>query len=488
MRARVRARRAVLGLVLTLLAVFMLLESERSSGDPPVTVAISVDTRHPGAPVPPQFLGLSFELSSLGQLGALATHGDLVALLRAFGPGLLRFGGVSADTRVAWTEGRAVRPAWASSVLGPGELRLLAQLATRTGWHVLLTLGLAHYNARAAAREVAAAKRALGPWLSGIEVGNEPDAYEHHRLRPLPWTSAQYAEQVAGYRHAIARVARDVAIAGPDASGSHAFADWGASEVRSVRPALLTGHHYPLGCAATPPPSIERLLSVRVRREEAASLARYMSVSRRSGIRLRLDEANSVSCGGVAGVSNTFASALWAVSYIAKTMAAGVSGINLHGNPGRCSGYSPLCAATPARLTAGALVAQPEWYSLLLASRLIGERPVRTKVATPHPNLSVTGLLGPHRRLQFVIIDDEPPGRDPTALSLHVGGHYRAASVLSLTAPGPAATSGVQLGGNAVARDGTWHAPADLPQIPVRGGAVGLTLAPSSAALVTVTR
>ena len=89
------------------------------------------------------------------------------------------------------------------------------------------------------------------------------------------------------------------------------------------------------------------MLSAPIRRLEASSLARYMAVTRSSGIPFRLDEANSVSCGGKAGISNAFASALWATAYIARTMAAGVSGINFQGNPANCLGYSPVCAADP---------------------------------------------------------------------------------------------------------------------------------------------
>ena len=69
-----------------------------------VPVSVTFDLNRPGPPVPPRFLGLSFELSSLRQIAAYASGGDLVTLLRSLGPGVLRFGGVSADTRVAWSD------------------------------------------------------------------------------------------------------------------------------------------------------------------------------------------------------------------------------------------------------------------------------------------------------------------------------------------------------------------------------------------------
>src|SRR5262249_36771327 len=153
-------------------------------------------------------------------------------------------------------------------------------------------------------------------------------------------------------------------------------------------------------------PTITRLLSRTIRRKERESLERYTAVSRASEVPFRMDEANTVSCGGMAGISNTFASALWAVGYMAQAMRMGVSGINFHGNLANCQGYSPLCASTPEGLANGALGAQPEWYALLLAKALIGERPVRTLARSPgRPNVEVTALLGSRGRMHVVIVD-----------------------------------------------------------------------------------
>ncbi len=172
---------------------------------------------------------------------------------------------------------------------------------------------MAHFEPQAAAREVAAAHAALGRALVAVEVGNEPDAYGRHGFRVAPWGAQTYEEQVAVYREAIDALTPGVRFAGPDVSGSGAFAEWGNAEALSESPALLTGHHYPLGCAQTPAPS-DRNAAQR-RSAGAARRARWKptSASRVThGIPFRVDEAGSVSCGGVAGISDTFAAALWA--------------------------------------------------------------------------------------------------------------------------------------------------------------------------------
>jgi hypothetical protein len=232
-----------------------------------------------------------------------------------------------------------------------------------------------------------------------------------------------------------------------------------------------------------------------------------------------MDEANSVSCGGRAGISNTFAAALWATSYIAQGMSAGLAGINLQGNPANCFGYSPVCAATAANLAGGLLHPQPLWYALLLTRNLAGDRPVPTRVSvvpgtpapsataptapsiaplapeagvsspaprTGPPNVSVTTLRTPDRSLRFVVVDADPPGSAPATLRLHAGAGYAAASLLPLQASSPEATSAVYLGGRSVAGDGSWASPRNVPLTAPQGGVYAITVAPSSAALVTL--
>ena len=449
-------------------------------------VTIGLEPAAAGRPVPHRFLGLSFEVGSLELLGQLGERGNLVTLLRSLGPGVLRLGGVTADQNVAWTDAQTPRPGWASATIGPAQIHSLAKLARRSGWTVLLTVGLAHFEPEAAAREVAFAKQALGPYLAGVEVGNEPDALGRHGFRPLPWIAQGYEEDVSIYREAIAKLAPGVPVAGPDVSGSGAFLEWGTAEALSQEPALLTGHHYPLGCTSVPAPTIPGLLSPAMRGREAQSLETYVGIARAQGIPLRIDEANSVSCGGVAGVSDTFGSALWATGYVGQTMAVGAAGLNLHGHPLSCSGYSPLCLPDPAAAAAGMLRAQPDWYALLLARTLVGYRPLPTRItAAGAPNIAAAGFSGPNHTLKLLVSDDDAPGALPLAMTVGVGAGFGTATVLRLSAASPSAGAGVRIAGREVSADGSWREPAG-ETIRVRGGVLALKMAPSSAALVTV--
>ncbi len=500
----------MLALLASLVALTVTSTPAAAQAATPVNIAI--ESQAPGRPVPKRFLGLSFEAAALTQLAADANKGDLITLLRSLGPGVLRFGGITADQNVAWSDPETPAPAWASSTIGPAQMEALGELAKRSGWQVLLTVGLAHFEPQAAAREVAAAHRALGPYLAAVEIGNEPNAYGNHGFRGLPWIAQGYEEEVSDYRDAIEALTPGVPIAGPDVSGSGLFSEWGSEEALAQTPALLTGHHYPLGCARTPPPSIETLLSAAIRGAAARSLATYMTVASESGIPFRMDELGSVSCGGVPGVSNTFASALWATGYLAQAMDDGLVGINLQGNPTNCFGYTPLCAPSAEASAAGNLRAQPDWYALLMARSLIGYRPLPTTIGsaapapvepeepssgeqeTPPPSvpadtpdLVAAAFLGSGHTIKVVLSDQESPGANPLEINLAIGAGFAIGALMRLEAASPSSTDGMTLGGKTVADNGSWHEPKHPEIVTVRGGIATLQLNPSSAALLTLT-
>ncbi len=461
-----------------------LLATPRPTGAP---VAVTVTGGPAGPPVPPDFLGLSFEVRSLPRIAAYAAGGDLAGLLRSLGPGVLRFGGVSADLESAWVPSGSAAPRWAGTAIAGADLAGVAALARETGWRVLLTVDLGHYDPAAAAREAAAARALLGGRLAGIELGNEPDAYVRKELRSRGWSFAAYRRQAAAYRAAIQTAAPGVPIAGPDASSGLPGLAWVRAAAVDLRPALLTDHYYPLSSCGSTPTAAE-LLSPVTRSAESAMLARLAAIARARGAPLRLDETNNVSCEGQPGVSDTFAAALWALDFTARAMDSGIAGVNFHDLLDRHTSYSPLAAAGRRALAAGALHARPEWYALLAARALLGSRPLRARVAPAGAaeTLTASAARAPDGSLRLVLVDFDPPGSRPLAVRLRVAGRFAGGSVLRLTAPFPRASAGVRLGGRAVAPDGAWSAPAALPGVYRQGGPLALAMPASSAAVVTL--
>ncbi len=448
--------------------------------------SVSVDPAAAIGPiVPNDFLGLSFEASSLPTIAGYAGSGDLANLLRALGPGVMRFGGFSVDNETGWSD-EAAPPAWSHTTITPADLQGIAALARATGWRVLLGVTFGHVEPAAAAQEAQVAQAALGPSLAGISIGNEPDRFVADTLRTSPWSFADYVSEIDAYRAAIAAAAPGVPIAGPDASSGEAVLAWVKEEAAAEHPALLTAHFYPLTKCEAYAPKLSELVSPLTRTNESAILERLSAAAAAARIPLRLDETNNVSCRGQPGVSNVFASALWALDYVARAMASGVAGVNFHDLIAEPLSYSPLVAGDAQELASGELHANPEWYALLLAERLLGEQPVQAEVQGGASTLTAGAFVSPSGSVHLMLVDFAPTVAQRLLVRLRLPRSFRAGPILRLTAPGLRATSAVTLGGDAVGAEGTWSPAATLPYVSGKPGALELQMPGASAALVTL--
>ena len=103
-------------------------------------------------------------------------------------------------------------------------------------------------------------------------------------------------------------------------------------------------------------------------------------------------------------------------------------------------------------------------------------------------NLQVNTFLAPDGSLRAVIVDDDPPGARRAYVRLQVGSAFRYARMLPLTAPAQTSLSGVRLAGTAVAADGSWTQPTNLPGVRAKGGSITLAVSPSRVLMLTIER
>jgi hypothetical protein len=466
--------------------------------------SVTVGERPTGPRVPRDFVGLSFEATAIPLLAKYGHTGNLAALLRSLGEGVIRIGGVTADQRAAWVPPGTPRPAWASVAITPEDLRGIAALAHRSGWKVLLTVNLGHYDPTAAADEAAAAHAALGALLVGVAIGNEPDRYAREGLRPASWSSAEYLQQVGAYRSAIARAVPGVKIVAPDASSGIPPLPW-VSAAAAAHPTLLTDHYYPLSSCGGAKPNLSELASPVVRAHEADILGRLQEIERSSRLPVAIDETGSISCHGEPGVSNSFGAALWAVDWITRAMGAGMAGLHFHDLVTEPGAYSPLVFAPGTAGERGGvhpaadLHANPDWYALLLGAPLAGSIPVATRL-TGSRNLSAAAFaseptiapsatrarIGPRGKLLVTLVDFDAPSAKPLRVSLRVPPGFTSGSVLRLMAHSSASLAHVQLGGTEVPSSGAWHPRLPLPRLYGGPGSLSLELPASSAVRVTL--
>jgi hypothetical protein len=500
----------------------------------PTSIDVRVGKAWVSQPVAPGFIGFSFEFTAVRDYTGSdprAINPVLVALIRDVAPGqtpVLRIGGNSTDG--TWWPLPGVTPSpGITYTLTKSWLATTRALAVATGAKLILGVNMKDDSAAEAAAEAHAYRAGIGSkHIEALEIGNEPELYkvfpwyeingEPFYARPPIYNFTSYTEEIAE----IAGQVRGFALAGPATGTPQWFAAVPQLFHVEHRLKVVTYHRYPLlACFSQPGdpryPSIPNLLNPDSARDLLTGAGDTIAYAHKHGATVRIDELNSVACAGQPGVSDTFASALWATGYITQVMAAGVAGINLQGNPANCAGYTPLCAPTAAALAAGGLRAQPEWYALLLSRSLVGDRPLPSTISvegapgentpaesapaastptettpgegsptTSSPDLVATAFAGPGHTLKVVLVNDEPQGTSPLELHLDVGAGLGAAEILRLTAPSPSATGDVLLAGRAVAANGSWSAPAGTPSVATHAGILALELPPSSAALVTV--
>src|SRR5579859_7990089 len=291
---------------------------------PAVATTITVGSGS-GATLTDEFTGFSFEASVLA--GTQPSAGNLYQYMKTLGKGVMRFGGNFVDTTF-WTSKGETRPSWATDTLTPADLTRLKTLVDNSGWTVILGVTLKQRDPARAADEAKFAQQILGSSLQAIEIGNEPNYYPNY-------SSAQYYADFEAYKKAILAVAPGVGLVGPSigrvSTADSWITDFANDEAGHVDAADLVGHFYPL-CAKSnnPPPTIPNLLSTTSRNAEKTRADLIASNAKTLGIPGLLGEGNSVSCEGTDGVSDVFASALWAVDASLLYAQEGMSGFYLH--------------------------------------------------------------------------------------------------------------------------------------------------------------
>lgn len=466
-----------------------------AQADAPDTIV--VDRAHPFGALPGDFVGLSYEMRELSTRcttgtcpgGFDASRGNLVALLRNLGRSNVRIAGNQLDRDTLWAPAGQSPPdplpGWVQDVVTPADIARLDGLLRATGWKAEVGVNLAHYDPALAADEARTLTSTLRSRLAGAECGNEPNHYASNGYRPAPYG---FAEHQKDWEACLAQLG-GARIAAPDLSSPNSTRDWFSqfAAAEKDRVDMLTVHNY------TGAKTIDQLLSPQVRASELTDVAAQLGAAQSVGVPIRVDETNSAVGGGIAGVSDVYASSLWAMDYSLTLAQAGFAGVNLHGGFGVCGAplyngkfqlYTPLCAATEQDLQAKVFTAMPEYYGLYMATRLGSGRFLPVTVSSTH-NVTAYAVRGDDGRLRLAVIEKDATSAAPVPISVNVGGTARTASVLRLTGTSLASADGVAVQGRTVDRSGRLD-PGPAGHLPVHHGTVDLTVPAGSAVVLTL--
>jgi hypothetical protein len=465
-------------------------------------VQVQVGDRAQTAPLRGGFLGLSIEVPSLTAYAGrnpAAVNPVFEQLIRNLAPGqepVLRIGGDSTD--VSWIPARGLhRPRGVTYTISRRWLAVARALARALGARLILGVDLEAGSPALAAAEARGFVAAIGRrYVRALELGNEGNRYAS-----LPWYRIARHHLVFARRRGydfnsfaadFARAARrmpSVPLAGPTVGSLDWLSHLGGFLAAEPQVRLATFHRYPLNRCFTPTsaptyPTIAHLLSAQASEGLLAGVRPYVALAHRRGVAFRVDEYNSVACGGQLGISNTFASALWALDATFRMAWTGVDGVNVHTFPGaRYELFS--FRRTDGRWTASV---RPEYYGLMMFAQAAppGSQLVSVRLAGAG-NVRAWATRGSAGRVRVVLINDDRRDARVASVKLSLGTWPRTATLERLQAPELTAISGVKLGGQSFGRlTSTGELAPHATRLRPVGRAYRVVLPAASAALLTV--
>jgi hypothetical protein len=414
----------------------------------------------PTRAVAPGFIGLSIEFSALPAYAGTdpnAVDPVFEQLIRNLAPGqrpVLRIGGDSTDRSWVAVPGLG-QPPGVTYTIDDRWLQTAGALARALDAEMTVGINLEVNSPRVAGVEAEAMLDAIGrSSLAALELGNEPELYS-----VFPWYRRNGhgvkgrgpGWNVARYIRDFARIARalpaDIPLAAPATGAPSWWERLGQMAAAAPRVRVATVHRYPLNRCFSPLdsptyPTIPNLLDNLSSEGLADSIADVTRTAHARGLSLRVDEFNSVACSGKRGVSDTFASALWALDASFAMARVGVDGVNVHTFPGGI--YQPFrLREAGGRWRAGV---RPEYYGLMLFARAApaGARLLRVS-GSPGAQLRPWVTRAPDGTIHAVLINDSL--HRPENVALRIPGASGPAALERLRAPRVTSKTGVTLGG-----------------------------------------
>ncbi len=451
----------------------------RAQANPGATVTLEIPGEANGPHMPEDFVGLSYEVQQLvdpaffsekntgliEQCRKLATHGVL-----RLGGNTSEFGWFKAtpdspepehpQTREVEGEPKAkYYPVTAEAV------RNLAGFLKATGWTCLYGIGMGTNTPDRAAAEAEFVAKTLGDSLQYFQIGNEADLFRNHLRDPKTWGVKPYLDEWLAMARAVAAKVPNANFGMPDVAASvdwlPQIADQWSSIQNPPRVTRLSHHYYFGGPATNPDVNIPNLLkpATMARVQKNAEMA--SGAADKMGVRVRMTEGNTCYRGGKPGVSDVFASALWAADYSLLLASNNYTGVNLHGGTGPATANSvggflpgdvmlkeqgktpeeiathPHPFYTPIGTFGDKYELQPVAYGLKFAGTFAGSTLIKADLTTPLQAAGVNATAYAARLASgavSVIILNKDLEKD-VAVTLKFAGHGSRVEVEALHAP-----------------------------------------------------
>jgi hypothetical protein len=394
------------------------------------------------------FAGLAYEKQMLCGPTFSASNTSLVKLFKLLGPSVLCIGGASVDQTV-WTSAGNGQSA---GEIAPSDVDALASFLRATGWSCIYGINLGGSATGATTPEMAAAEaayvsRSLGPLLAGIEIGNACESYgAPGSYYPGSWTVEIFETLWKTYRDAILAAAPQAPIVGPAASAD--VDSWtipfGEFVTSSAIAALTQQYSRPSATASTAAALIQTDPAL------SSDLLDLRYGAQSIDVPFRI---TSCTAGEISGVSNAYASSLWAIDTIFTSALGGAEGINL------ACGEAHI--GSPIASTGGVVDGvQPAFYGMLLAAMAGGGDLLSTQVNSGALDISAYTVRNSDGNTSVIIVNKD--STQNLKMNMTLPDTVSAATLQCLTqssggaiAPDLTALSGVTVQGASAASDGS---------------------------------
>ncbi|HUA03589.1 MAG TPA: glycosyl hydrolase family 79 C-terminal domain-containing protein [Solirubrobacteraceae bacterium] len=460
---------------------------------PVITVGGPAATR----PIPAGFLGLSLEYFAIpAYAGTDPSNLDpvflqLVRNLSVGAPPNIRIGGDTTDG-TWWPVPGTPTPAGVKEALTPGWADITQALAAALGARLTLGINLEADSTTIAATEADELVSDIGrSRIEALELGNEPELYGTFTWGRSGKPGRPHDYNFAAFSRDFTRIARalpNLPLAGPTTGGSKWFTHIRTFLADHTDVKVTTLHRYPLQlCYRTKNepdfPTISHLMSAGASRGLADSVAGAVKASHARHIPLRIDELNTIGCGSDRAVSESFASALWAVDALFNMARVGVDGVNISSFPGATD--EPFAFTQADGQWQGQVM--PEYYGLDMfaqaappGARLLNVSP------TGAPQLDTWATQSSDGTVRVVLINESAHAH---TVRLRIQRTSAPGTLEYLTAPSLKAQTGVTLGGQSFGASTTTGRLAGAPHttaVAPRSGRYAVRLPAASAAMLTV--
>lgn len=428
---------------------------------PANAVNVAVSSRPIGPGVAAGFVGLATEYWNVEQeVGIYASSPDLAfeQVARNLAPSggfSLRIGGDSTDW--TWFPIPGVKqPAWVRWTMTPTWAAVTKRLVDDLQAHLIIGLNMEANNLKiddAEIHEIQTAVGGSGPIT--YELGNEPELYSHFPFyhdsagqavlgRPKTYSLSAMASQWNDMAKAL-RLAR---LAGPGYASLDALPYVGQFLDGTKRLSLLTVHTYPLKskrCNGGATLQEGQLFDAPSLQGLASGVKSWSAVAHRDGVGLRVDEINSVTCGGQPGFTGSFGPALWALNILPLYAEDGIDGVNFQTRP-----YTAQNLIQTHYTKAGwRVIVEPEYYGLAAFAQLTPPGSRILSVSAPQDGLLEWAVRTPQGQTHVVISNVGSAAVNVAVRADGVSGNATT-ELLAAGAGGLTAQGGVRLGGQRV--------------------------------------